>query len=197
MLRALVPGAEWEVASAIREWHAPTEAVETLMAADAVVVAFPLYVDGLPGSLMAFLERFGAALRAEPEGSRRKRRLYGAANCGFYEGKQNEVALEMLGHFADAHGLEWSGGIGIGTGEMIREMKSAPPDFFMRRPVTDSVSAFAAAIADGRRFEGSVFTQHGIPRWLFTFMGERGWRGRLRESGKKAREINARPLAAR
>lgn len=197
MLRSATPKAEWKVVSSIREWRKEGDAVEALLDADAIVVAFPLYVDGLPSSLMALLERLGEALGGEAAasaGRRRKRRLYAAANCGFYEGGQNGVALEILANFAASCGLEWSGGIGIGTGEMLSETKSAPPEFFMRKPVTGAVYALASAIADGRSLEGNLFAQHGIPRWLFKAMGEAGWRRWIRVNGKKARDLDARPL---
>ena len=175
------------------------------MGADAVVVAFPLYVDGLPSSLMALLEAFGSALEAEKAAAReasprkdsgnakRPRRLYGAANCGFFEGAQNAVALEMLANFAAAYGLEWSGGIGIGTGEMISRMKGVPPQAGIRKPVVGAVRALAEAIADGGNLEATILTQHGLPRWLYKVMGEAGWRRGLRDGGLKARTITARP----
>lgn len=204
MLKAGAAGAvapDWRVVSSIREWRKPGDAVAKLMEADTVVVSFPLYVDGLPGSLMALLERFGAALNAEALVKRRVRRLYGAANCGFYEGAQNAVALEILANFASAHGLEWSGGVGIGTGEMIGHMKNVPPQAGIRKPVVEAVNALSLAIAGnralGRGLAGEArFTQHAFPRWLFKLAGESGWRNWLKKNGVKSREIFARPLDA-
>lgn len=196
MLRTAVPGEDWVTLSSIREWRKPGLAEETLLASDALVVAFPLYVDGLPGSLMALLERFAAALAKEGASGAplRTRRLYGAANCGFYEGAQNSVALEILSHFAEANGLRWCGGIGIGTGEMIGRMKAVPPQAGIRRPVTEAVYRLARAIAAGEALETNSFVQHRFPRWLFKLMGESGWRQWLRSNGGKVRDLDARPL---
>lgn len=223
------PGSpDWQAVSSIREWRKPGDGVAALLEADTIVVVFPLYVDGLPASLMALLERFGAALDEEAShalsglkdrsltggntaaGLVRKRRLYGAANCGFYEGVQTAIALEILSNFAAAHGLEWSGGIGIGTGEMIGHMKNVPPRAGIRKPVVEAVNALAAAIAADRFMSGGVadglkpvaeqnragmlFTQHAFPRWLFKLAGESGWRKWLKKNGVKRREIFARPL---
>ncbi len=197
---------EWKTVSSIGEARKSGSGVRDLMEADAVVVAFPLYVDGLPASLMSLLTAFGSALEAERVAARedsprkgfgngiRARRLYGAANCGFFEGAQNAVALEMLANFAAAYGLEWSGGIGIGTGEMIAPMKGVPPQAGIRKPVVGAIRALAAAIADARSLGETILTQHGLPRWLFKVMGEAGWRRGIRDSGLKARTINARPL---
>ncbi len=208
MLRAAIPNAEWETLSSIREWRKPGSAEESLLASDAVVIAFPLYVDGIPSSLMALLERFAAALAAErdsaargypgssgpPRGAVKTRRLYGAANCGFYEGAQNSVALELLSHFAGANGLTWCGGIGIGTGEMIARMKTVPPQASIRRPVTEAVARLARAVAAGESLEENLFVQHRFPRWLFKLMGEAGWRRWLRSNGGRTRDLHARPL---
>jgi hypothetical protein len=151
---------------------------------------------------MTFLERYAAYLAAqgkEANASDRKvasQRVFACVNCGFYEGEQNTYALDMLAHFCAASGLRWSGGVGIGTGEMISAVKDAPPDMFIRKPVTRALGALAASIASGPdgALAENLFTHHGIPRFLYKLAGEAGAREQARKNGLKARDLFRRPL---
>lgn len=195
LTRERVPGAEWHVVSSIAEWRKPGGAIDALLSADVILVAFPLYVDGMPASLMALLERFAGARKG---GEPKRCSLYAAANCGFYEGKQNGVALEILGHYARANGLEWRGGIGIGTGEMISHMKNMSERSPIRKPVIRAIDALSSAISADRPLDGSpLFTQHGFPEFAFKLAGESGWRSMIKKNGKLARDLGAQPLSAR
>ena len=82
---------------------------------DALVIAFPVYVDGVPSHALRFMveaEKF-----CKQNGCRFK--LYVITNCGFYEARQCQNAINIMRSFCTAAGLEWGAAVGIGTGEML------------------------------------------------------------------------------
>jgi multimeric flavodoxin WrbA len=163
--------------------------------ADAIVVAFPLYVDSLPHHLIRWLCSFRAALKGTVPSATP---LYAVANCGFYEGTQNALALEILKNFCAECGLSWRGGVGIGTGEMLKAVKDAPEDMWIKRDVSLAINGLVAEIRktlnDGAQgVYGPIFTQHGFPRFLYKLAGEQGWRQMLKANGVKTSELKARP----
>lgn len=85
--------------------------------------AFPLYVDGVPSQLLSCLRQI------EKVGVPNKNTMvFGIANCGFYEGKQNEIAIEILRNWCNKLKLQWGMGMGIGVGGGggLAQISSAP-----------------------------------------------------------------------
>ncbi len=198
ILASMLPSeTEWTVVSRLAAESSPDRhPFGEVRASDALLLAFPLYVDGMPASLMRFLAAYESYCRGPGNGAS-VQRVFAVCNCGFYEGAQNALALEMVSHFCASAGLLWCGGAGIGTGEMISGMKSVPPDAGIRKPVTTAFRAVARAIGekDGR-LEANVFAQHGLPWLLYKVAGEMGWRKTLGKSGVSRRALGARPLLA-
>lgn len=191
-------GAEIETVSQIRQYRKSDDSVFPAMAeSDVLLVSSSLYVDALPATLLAFLERYAAYLARPGKDVRaRTQRVFGCVNCGFFEGEQNASALEILANFSAASGLRWSGGVGIGTGEMIGSLKDVPLDASIRRPVTSALRALAVAIdsgPDGRLGE-NLFAHHGLPSFLFKLAGEAGWRKQAKQNGLKSRDLFLKPL---
>lgn len=82
---------------------------------DALILAVPLYVDGIPSHVLEFMqqaERFCAE-----HGCRFS--LYVISNNGFIEGTHNKVHLKMYECWCRQAHITWGGGIGIGGGEML------------------------------------------------------------------------------
>lgn len=194
----LPPETEWTIVSRIAAQTSPeTYAFGDVRDSDVLIIAFPLFVDGIPASLMRFLAAYENYCRAQ-KNSTPLQRVFAVCNCGFYEGVQNELALEMVAHFCASAGLLWCGGVGIGTGEMILGMKDVSPDIGIRKPVTTAFRALAQAISekDGR-LKSNVYAQHGLPWILYKIAGEMGWRKMLKKSGLSRKTLGARPLIAK
>lgn len=88
---------------------------EELKDADTIVLSLPLYVDGLPSHVLAFLEEAEMFFRENDLHPN----LYCIANNGFIEGRQNEPLMQVLENFCFRAGINWRGGIGIGGGVML------------------------------------------------------------------------------
>ncbi len=198
ILQSMLPAeTKWNIVTSIKEGKRDpgTHSVDpALTAADVLVIAFPLYVDGLPASLMEYLQSYAESHRTVPP-NERKQRVFAIANCGFYEGEQNRTALEIVGHFCTSAGLDWCGGAGIGTGEMILGIKNIPAEAGIRKPVFRAIRRVVDAISEENgRLAEPVFAHHGFPWILYKLAGEAGWRSQIKKNGLFRNEIHARPL---
>lgn len=88
---------------------------EELKNAENIVICLPLYVDGPPSHVLAFLEE---AEKFFLENDLRPN-LYCVANNGFIEGRQNEPLMQVIENFCLRAGINWRGGVGIGGGVML------------------------------------------------------------------------------
>lgn len=91
------------------------KAFQSFMDIDALVIALPVYVDGVPASVLRFLEEAEKFIKE----NNCSFKLYIISNCGFYEGTQCKHLLNIMQNFCKTSGLAWGGGIGIGAGEML------------------------------------------------------------------------------
>ncbi|TVQ36282.1 MAG: hypothetical protein EA384_14725 [Spirochaetaceae bacterium] len=121
--------------------------------------------------------------------------MFAVINCGFYEGSHNRHALEMVEHFCRDLGLVWCGGVGIGTGEMIRGLKEVPLRAGIRRPVVEALQALVGAIGvSGGRLVENLYTQHRLPWWVYRLLGQLGWRRQARHNGLRLAALHDRPV---
>lgn len=82
---------------------------------DALILAAPLYVDGIPSHVLEFLQQ------AEEFCGKSSCRfsVYAISNNGFIEGAHNRSHLRMYQCWCRRTGMAWGGGVGIGGGEMF------------------------------------------------------------------------------
>jgi len=86
---------------------------------DKVVFALPLYVDGVPSHVLAFLkemEKFCLDKQLHLN-------IYVITNNGYIEGVQSKPLLQIFQNFCTRSGLTWGGGIGVGGGVMLNVMR--------------------------------------------------------------------------
>lgn len=82
---------------------------------DALVLAAPLYVDGIPSHVLEFLQQAeDFCIKNNCHFS-----VYAISNNGFIEGIHNKSHLRMYECWCRRTGLTWGGGVGIGGGEMF------------------------------------------------------------------------------
>ena len=154
------------------------EVVDAIRGCDALVFVFPLYVDGLPSGLARFLdeERRAVALAAP------RAKIYAVVNNGFYEARQNAVAIDMMEIFCASSGLAWGRGLGIGCGGMLGE-----PLSFDRFPLKKLGRALDVLANNIRGQEGAenYFVEPSIPRFLYMIAGNFGMKREMKKRAKK------------
>lgn len=144
---------------------------------DAIVVGYPLYVDGPPSGLVATLER----LANEPRRGRRPG-VYALGNLGLYEPRQLRPSLAVLRGFCEGKGLPWRGAVAVGGGGMVLPTARSPRMGMLRRPVSEAIDQLALALLAGRPL-GVVEARCALPRSAYLLAAEAGWRKAARESG--------------
>lgn len=89
--------------------------LELLQDCSIMVFAFPLYVDSLPSHLLSCLVRLEEYLKHAAFS--KDCTVYAIANCGFYEGSQNALALDIMENWCSKAGVIWGGGLGMAPEE--------------------------------------------------------------------------------
>ncbi len=95
---------------------------DALLKADALVLAMPVYVDAVPSHVLELLQKIEQFAKEHDLHFR----VYALCNCGFYEGEQCELEMEMLQCWCERAGLTFCGGTGVGAGEMIGFLPLVP-----------------------------------------------------------------------
>ncbi len=95
------------------------QVLEQLADADAVVFSMPLYVDGPPSHILAFLQ----AMESFCNEQNLSLKIYVISNNGFIEGKQNAPLFYVMENFCVRSDIHWCGGIGIGGGVMFNALR--------------------------------------------------------------------------
>jgi multimeric flavodoxin WrbA len=179
--------------------------------ADAIVISFPLYVDGLPSALLEWLTSFAAdeSEAGKVTRDRRKTAVFAVCNCGFHEGAQTRSALRIVRNFAAKTGFSWRGGLGVGSGGMVEAVSEAPENAWIKREVSRGIAAIALEIQDWGRMDGDErgsgdrfleeslrYVSHGMPRFAYILAAHAGWRSIARRNGLSPQALRARPMPA-
>ena len=181
------------------ETMAGEAAIEDLDA-DFLVLAFPLYNNCLHSRLLAWLLSYETLLQsARASGKTRgKVGMIAVANSGCPDGGvQNRIALEIVADFCERTGVEWRGGLGVGSGEMTGLLKRAPEGMPLKRPVSRALDEIASRVVNGAAPPGEIFAAYLFPWPLFRFAAHAEWKRRARANGLGPRELRARPFASR
>ena len=87
--------------------------------AEAVVFSMPLYVDGVPSHVLAFMQEMEAYCRNRGLAPK----VYVLSNGGFIEGRQSRALMQVFANFCARGGFAFGGGIGIGGGVMVNVLR--------------------------------------------------------------------------
>ena len=152
------------------------EMLRLVDSSDLIILAFPLYVDSLHSQVIKTLE-----LIAEHEKGKldlNKKKLVAIANSGFPEANHNTLALTICRLFAKQVGYSWAGGLAMGGGGMI---SGRPLDELggRARNQKKALEIAADALSQGEAIPekaATLISKIGIPKWLYIWMGNRGWK---------------------
>lgn len=161
------------------------EAVADLEWADVWVFSFPLYVDGVPGHLLACL--------SDLEGcniTKRQRIVCGISNCGFYEGKQAEVSLEILKNWGTRMGASWGMGLGVGGGGGYTNIHHMMIGGFLKAPVMKGLQRMVTYL-DGKD-GGNLYVSVAIPMFIYRLAAHRNCRQKIKAAGGTAADLGRR-----
>ena len=150
---------------------------------DALVFAVPLYVDGIPGHLLACLEALDNE-NAEMKG----KYVYGISNCGFYEGDQARFALDILKNCCVKSGAVWGGGIGIGGGGAVTSMPQLKDVSKAKSPVAKEMVRLTENMLN-KRTQENVYPSILLPRGIYQAAAHMNWKRKIRKNGGKVKDL--------
>lgn len=136
--------------------------LEDVRAADLLLLAFPLYADGVPARLKRALMAIAAA-KVGPKS------VAALVNCGFLESHHTDPAIEICRLFAREAGLTWLGGLGRGGGGALGDKSLAAAGGLFTK-TRRSLDLAAAALAEGRAIPAeaaALMREDLMPRWLY------------------------------
>lgn len=161
-------------------------AISNLNVCDAWVFAFPLYVDGVPSHLLSCLQQIETS-----DIPNKNIMIYCIVNSGFYEGKQNAIAIEIMKNWCYKSGLQWGSGIGVGGGGGLSQMKSAPIGKGPKASLGKAFSTLGNHIENKTTSE-NIYISIDFPRWLYKLAAETGWKQQIKKNGGKTKDLSRR-----
>ena len=172
-------------------FHSPTltdQELDQVSSCDILVFAFPLYVDGIPSHLLNCLSQMELFFKTKVQ---KEMDVYALMNCGFYEARQNSIALEMMKNWSIKSGLKWIRGIGIGGGGAIPMTLDNSGEKSIMKETYKAMSELAQKVEVGEQGE-NLFVNPSIPRIAYKLGGEMGWRKAIKRRGLKRKDLDAR-----
>ncbi len=155
---------------------------------DAIVFAFPLYIDAIPSHLfkfMADMEQSAPAAHGSPI-------VYTIINNGFYEGRQNQIALRIMKNWCDRAGVRYGQGIGQGAGEMMGFVENIPLGYGPVKNLGNALKTLAQNIEVQKCGEDILFSPNW-PRFAWRYNATHDfWHKNARKNGLKIRDIKKR-----
>ncbi len=186
----------WHVAMAMRTPAQTRLFLQALDRADALILAFPLYVDSLPYLATLALERIAAHRQAQAEP--RPGTFLAIANCGFPEVAHNATAIAICKQFSEETGYAWAGGLALGMGGAIAGRALSEVGGMAHNVVAALDLAAEAIAADNPVPEEAIalMAKPFIPTTGYMLMGDIGWLAEARRNHVLTR-LGARPYDIR
>ncbi len=153
--------------------------VERARSADLVVLAFPVYIDTLPGPVTRLFEEWADAVGEAPQGDRLGAgapRLAVLTQCGFPEAAHTRPAVTACRLFAERTGLTWAGDVAFGMGGALEGagLERGPFARFGFR-LDDAADALTAGEPIPHAV-GEAFASGAMPSAFYLTMAQLGWR---------------------
>ena len=150
---------------------------------DVLIFLFPLYVDGIPSNLLKLLVEF-----EKKKVIKYGTKIYCIVNNGFYEGKQNQLAILQIKNWCEKVKARWGQGIGVGAGELLPHLKKYPLGQGPLKNLGKVLDKFSANILTLKSDEDIYIN----PNWLkslYFFQGTISWILKGRKNNLRVREL--------
>ena len=151
--------------------------------ADVLIFSFPLYIDSIPSSLLDILLKF-----EEEKIINSKTKIYCIVNNGFFEGKQNQLAILQMKNWCQKTGVEWGQGIGIGAGEILSYVEKVPLGKGPLKNLGKALDQFSNNIKT-LKSGNEIYVNPNWSRLLYWTQGTVSWIIKARKNGLKMRDL--------
>lgn len=156
-----------------------------MLECDVLIFAFPLYVDGIPSHMLHCLIKLEQFFKTV---EKKEIMVYALINCGFYEAKQNSLAIEMMQHWCKKAGLKWGQGLAIGAGGMLLSIANVPAGNGPKKNLGNAYKMLSTNILNLSKGD-TIYVTPNFPRFAYKFAAEFGWRKTAKINGLKPRDL--------
>ena len=150
---------------------------------DVLIFLFPLYVDGIPSNLLKLLVEF-----EKKKVIKYRTKIYCIVNNGFYEGKQNQLAILQIKNWCEKVKARWGQGIGVGAGELLPYLKKYPLGQGPLKNLGKVLDEFSANILTLKSDE-DIYINPNWLRSLYFLQGSISWILKGRKNNLRVREL--------
>ena len=150
---------------------------------DILIFLFPLHVDGIPSNLLKLLVKF-----EEEKVVKSETKIYCIVNNGFYESKQNRLAILQIKNWCEKVKARWGQGIGVGAGELLPYLKKYKLGQGPLKNLGNVLDEFSSNILTLKSDEDIYIN----PNWLkslYFFQGSISWILKGRKNNLRVREL--------
>ena len=150
---------------------------------DILIFLFPLHVDGIPSNLLKLLVKF-----EEEKVVKSETKIYCIVNNGFYESKQNRLAILQIKNWCEKVKARWGQGIGVGAGELLPYLKKYKLGQGPLKNLGNVLDEFSSNILTLKSDEDIYIN----PNWLkslYFFQGTISWILKGRKNNLRVREL--------
>jgi multimeric flavodoxin WrbA len=162
------------------------EIFKEIITGDIIVLAFPLFVHSIPSNTLKILIKLEKYIKKEQTNNLI---IYTIINNGFYEGKQNYTAFEIIKNWCERSGEIFGGGIGQGAGEMIAQTKNIPLNRGPFKNLAQALQVMAEHIILKKSFD-VIYLSPYFPKFLWKFMAVRYWHKQAKNNGITKKDIS-------
>ena len=150
---------------------------------DVLIFLFPLHVDGIPSNLLKLLVEFEKE-KVIKSGTK----IYCIVNNGFYEGKQNRLAILQIKNWCEKVNARWGQGIGVGAGELLPYLKKYPLGQGPLKNLGKVLNKFSANILT-LKSDKDIYVNPNWLKSLYFFQGTISWILKGRKNNLRVREL--------
>ena len=150
---------------------------------DVLIFLFPLYVDGIPSNLLKLLVEFEKEKVVNPA-----TRVYCVVNNGFYEGKQNRLAILQIKNWCEKIKARWGQGIGVGAGELLPYLKKCKLEQGPLKNLGKALEKFSINILTLKN-DKDIYINPNWLKSLYFFQATISWILKGRKNNLRVREL--------
>ena len=160
---------------------------EMLSSSDVLLFVFPLYIDSIPSHLLRLLIDLD-----KNKIFSKNTCVYCIINNGFFEGKQNHIAIEQMKIWCIAAGATWGQAIGVGAGEMLPFVSEIPLGHGPNKNLGNAIKCLANNLLNKKTATDILFS----PNWSRVIWRIQStllvWYPRAKKNNLKMRDIGKR-----
>ncbi|GAA0081540.1 flavodoxin [Clostridium sporogenes] len=154
-----------------------------------IIFVSPLYADCLPSTMLDFMIYFEDFIKDKKN---LNMDMYCLINCGFLEGTQNILAIDILKNYCKRIGLNWRFGVGIGGGEFMASSKNMPLNCKMKMPVYNAFLDLKKDIensASNPTCSEAILVNAKMPKFIFKLAGNMSWKAMAKKNNLKPKDL--------